>query len=175
MNFSEAAEGLDFKHGEKTDGKVAGSSNKAKKEEKKNKTAAQNKAEVAKLTELPEDELEEGVLEKDDQDTAHQLQAKATPKAAFSIKVFKLKKEDTCTVCPKKTTTAFALYKQGQVIYVAKCDTAFCLLATLPNYFLQKNRWNLKSKYLKSKSRHFAQQISGCGWCVKNAFIFGTK
>ena len=140
MNFSEAAEGLDFKHGEKTDGKVAGSSNKAKKEEKKNKTAAQNRAEVAKLTELPEDELEEGVLEKDDQDTAHQLQAKATPKAAFSIKVFKLKKEDTCTVCPKKTTTAFALYKQGQVIYAAKCDTAFCLLATLPNYFLKKKR-----------------------------------
>ena len=60
-----------------------------------------------------------------------------TAKAGFSIKVFNLKKEENCIVCPKKTTTAFALFKQSQLVAAAKCDSAFCLLATQNTYFLE--------------------------------------
>ena len=78
-------------------------------------------------------------MEKEDSDTLKTLQAKSTKGAAFSIKVFNLKKEETCLVCPKKTSKAFALYKKGELLCAIKCDTAFCMLATLTNYFLQQN------------------------------------
>ena len=125
LDFSNENLGLDQKHNSE---EKRAASCKVKKEKEKSELAERNRLEVADSVDVPEDELMEGVLEKDDKAVIATFQGKATKN--YVVKVFTLKKEATCRVCPRKTTKAFALFSMGQLIGTAKSDTVFCLLAT---------------------------------------------
>ena len=147
LDFSDESDGLDFKHGDQK----PSAEGLTKKEEKKIKVAEENKASVAKETKIAEDELEEGVLEKDDKETFETLKSKATKGANFVLKVYKLKTEDNCKVCPRKTEKAFGLFEKGVLLFAAKCDTAFCLLTACNPYFLGSGEQQVIGEWIDKK------------------------
>ena len=160
LDFSrEGEDGMDFKHsGEKVE-KRDESSAEAWEEGQKNK--------VSTKTSVPQDELIKRDLGKDDRETVRTLEAKSTSKAGFSMRAYNLKEEENCAVCPNKTSSVYALFKKGDLIFAAKCDTAFCMLSTCSNYFFETEEpvvaaWidrRIKGKIEKAEKSNAQDQI----------------
>ena len=160
LDFSrEGEDGMDFKHsGEKVE-KRDESSAEAWEEGQKNK--------VSTKTSVPQDELIKRDLGKDDRETVRTLEAKSTSKAGFSMRAYNLKEEENCAVCPNKTSSVYALFKKGDLIFAAKCDTAFCMLSTCSNYFFEAEEpvvaaWidrRIKGKIEKAEKSNAQDQI----------------
>jgi hypothetical protein len=152
--------GLDFKHEEKNGGEKSA---KSKKEEKRLESEDKSKAEVAESMEVPKENLKQVFLRDEDKTTVETLRNKSGENAGFAVKAYELREEENCMVCPRKTKTAFVLFKRGEIIQHGKCDTVFCLLVSCSKYFLQEEDQQEVSRWLDQKIKKKLEKLSGQG------------
>ena len=125
-----------------------------------NKTSADMMKEVASA--LDGIELKEDNMSREDQMTLETLKQKSLDGGKYFAKVYNLQGETNCKACPRRTERAFALFNSGALVGAAKCDTLFCLFATLTPVFFGMDQTGI-GKWLDTKMLKKIEKITKGG------------